>query len=76
MTMLAKVFKNGRSQAVRLPKECRVDTDEVYVEKIGHSLLITPKEKSLWDVMRNALDDMQDIDMERNQPDVQQRDLF
>lgn len=74
--MLAKVFKNGRSQAVRLPKECRVDTDEVYIEKIGHSLMITPKEKSKWDLMRHALDDMEDFELERNQPSVQERDLF
>ena len=76
MTRLAKVFKNGRSQAVRLPKECRVDTDEVYIEKIGHSLMITPKEKSKWDLMRHALDDMEDFELERNQPSVQERDLF
>ena len=74
--MLAKVFKNGRSQAVRLPKECRVDTDEVYIEKIGHSLMITPKETSKWDLMRHALNDMEDFELERNQPSVQERDLF
>ena len=34
--MLAKVFQNGRSQAIRLPKEYRVDVDEVYIEKIGN----------------------------------------
>ncbi len=31
MTMIAKVFHNGRSQAIRLPKECRVNGDEVYI---------------------------------------------
>ncbi|HFU75030.1 MAG TPA: AbrB/MazE/SpoVT family DNA-binding domain-containing protein [Arcobacter sp.] len=76
MTMLAKVFKNGRSQAVRLPKEFRVDSDEVYIEKIGHSIMITAKEKSKWDVMRHALADMEDFDFQRNQPPVQERDLF
>jgi antitoxin VapB len=74
--MLAKVFQNGRSQAVRLPKECRVDTDEVYIEKVGNSLVITPKEKSKWDVMRNALDDLEEFDFQRDQPPVQERDLF
>ena len=76
MTMLAKIFKNGRSQAVRLPKEYRFDTDEVYVEKIGHSLMITPKEKSKWDVMRNALEDFEDFTFEREQPQAQERELF
>ena len=28
---IAKVFRNGRSQAIRLPKEFRVDTNEVYL---------------------------------------------
>lgn len=76
MTMTAKVFKNGRSQAIRLPKECRVDSDEVYIEKIGHSLIIVPKEKSKWDIMRNAIEDFDGFEFERNQPKQQERDLF
>ena len=71
MTMIAKVFQNGRSQAIRLPKEYWVNTDEVYIEKIGHSLIIIPKEKSKWDVMRNALEDLEDFEFERNQLDIQ-----
>lgn len=76
MVQIAKVFQNGRSQAVRLPKEYRVDSDEVYIEKIGHSIMIIQKEKSKWDVMRNALEDLKDFQFERNQPSVQERDLF
>ena len=76
MAMLAKVFLNGRSQAVRLPKECRVDTQEVYVEKIGHSLIITPKTKSPWDLMRNALNDLDELTFDREQPEVQERNIF
>ena len=74
--MVAKVFQNGRSQAIRLPKEYRVDSDEVYIEKIRHSLIIVPKEKSKWDVMRNALNDLEDFELERNQPKIQERNLF
>ena len=76
MTMIAKVFKNGRSQAIRLPKEYRVDSDEVYIEKIGNSLIIVQKEKNKWDVMRNALEDLEDFELDRNQLEVQKRDLF
>jgi len=76
MSHLAKVFQNGRSQAIRLPKEYRVDGTEVYIEKIGHSIIIVPKTKSKWDVMKNALDDLADFDFERNQPEVQIRELF
>jgi antitoxin VapB len=37
----AKIFMNGRSQAVRLPKEFRFDCDEVYVEKQGDKVIIS-----------------------------------
>ncbi|MFP4333623.1 MAG: antitoxin [Campylobacterales bacterium] len=76
MTVSAKVFKNGRSQAIRLPKEYRVDSDEVYIEKIGHSLVIVPKEKSKWDIMRNAVEDLDGLELERDQPALQDRDIF
>ena len=76
MTMMAKVFKNGRSQAIRLPKEYRVDSEEVYIEKVGHSLVLIPKEKSKWDIMRNAVEDFDGFDFERNQPEQQTRELF
>jgi len=76
MTRMAKVFKNGRSQAIRLPKEYRVDSDEVYIEKVGHSLVIIPKEKSKWDIMRNAIEDFERFEFERNQPEQQIRELF
>ena len=76
MTMMAKVFKNGRSQAIRLPKEYRVDCEEVYIEKVGHSLVIIPKEKSKWDIMRNAVEDFAGFEFERNQPEQQTRELF
>jgi antitoxin VapB len=39
----AKIFMNGRSQAVRLPKEYRFDTDEVYISKQGQMSLFLPK---------------------------------
>ncbi len=44
----AKIFMNGRSQAVRLPKAYRFDTDEVYITKQGDNLIISPK-KPNWD---------------------------
>ena len=40
----ARVFVNGRSQAVRIPKEYRFDTDEVFINKIGNVLILVPKE--------------------------------
>ena len=39
----AKLFTNGGSQAVRLPKNCRFDDEEVYVNKIGNAVILLPK---------------------------------
>ena len=39
----AKVFMSGRSQAVRLPKEYRFDTDEVIIRRTPEGLLLVPK---------------------------------
>ena len=47
-TQIAKIFMNGRSQAVRLPKEYRFDTDEVYITKQGDNIVISAK-KPTWD---------------------------
>lgn len=38
----AKLFKNGNSQAVRLPKEFRFEGDEVRVRKVGKTLVLEP----------------------------------
>ena len=53
--MTAKVFENGRSQAVRLPKECRFNTDEVAVNRIGDSVLLIPKTNK-WSSFMQAID--------------------
>lgn len=39
---IAKIFSNGGSQAVRLPKNYRFDTSEVYVNQIGNVVLLIP----------------------------------
>lgn len=39
----AKVFSTGRSQAVRLPKAFRFDTDEVTIERHGDGVILRPK---------------------------------
>jgi antitoxin VapB len=36
----AKLFMNGKSQAVRLPKNCRLEGEEVYVKKIGNIVIL------------------------------------
>ena len=53
--MTAKVFENGRSQAVRLPKEYRFSSDEVMVNKIGDIVILLPKQNK-WDSFMRAID--------------------
>ena len=51
----AKVFENGRSQAVRLPKEYRFSSDEVMINRIGDIVLLVPM-TSKWDAFMAAVD--------------------
>jgi len=72
----AKIFINGRSQAIRLPKEYRFKDDEVYINKIDDIVVIMPKNKkmaSLMNIINKFTDDFMD---ERNQPAVQAREKF
>jgi len=46
--MLTKVFFSGRSQAVRIPKEFRFTSNEVFIEKHGNKIVLIPKPRS-WD---------------------------
>lgn len=39
----AKIFENGRSQAVRLPKEYRFSDSEVYINRVGGIIMLIPK---------------------------------
>lgn len=66
--MTAKIFENGRSQAVRLPKECRFNTDEVAVNKIGDIVMLVPKTNK-WDSFMQAIDMFSDDFMENDRAD-------
>ena len=50
----AKVFTSGNSQAIRLPKEFRLDTDEVFIRRSGDSLIITPR-MTTWEGFEEGL---------------------
>ena len=64
----AKLFKNGQSQAVRLPKEFRFKGNEVFIKKIGSSVVLMP-EKNSWDTLCESLDRFTpDFMVEREQP--------
>lgn len=48
MEATAKIFKNGRSQAVRLPKPFRFDSKEVKIRKEGDKVILEPMENEQW----------------------------
>lgn len=57
----AKIFENGRSQAVRLPKQFRFDSDEVFIKKIGKCVMLIPKdEDSQWETFMNGIRNFSD----------------
>jgi antitoxin VapB len=74
---IAKIFWNGRSQAVRLPKEFRFNEDEVHVSRENGRVILTPKPKMTWKEFFSKHAACPDFKLER--PDnvaPQKRDLF
>jgi antitoxin VapB len=70
----AKLFINGRSQAVRLPKAYRFDGNEVFVKKVPGGVLLLSKTQSIWDHWEKNLMKYEDPFMtERNQPERHQK---
>ena len=74
MPQTAKLFMNGRSQAVRIPAEFRFKGREVYIEKQGEAVIIRPKPTG-WDdffarpprVPADFLEDRQDVPPEKRE---------
>lgn len=72
----AKIFKNGQSQAVRLPKEFRFEDDHVFIKKSGNVVMLIPAKNS-WESLIRSIDKFSDDFMkERNQPETQMRRTF
>lgn len=71
---VAKIFENGRSQAVRLPKEYRFKESEVYIKKVGDAVMLIPKD-SAWKLFESGIREFsEDYMTDRNQPEMQERD--
>ena len=73
----AKLFVNGRSQAVRLPKEFNFSGKDVFIQKVGESVILFPKDK-VWETFLNGLNGFTDDFMAggREQPPMQERDEY
>ena len=69
----AKIFLNGKSQAVRLPREFRFNDKEVYAKKMGEAVILLPKDNP-WHSLFLSLDHFSaDFMKRRNQPKAQSR---
>ncbi len=72
---VAKLFMNGRSQAVRLPREFRFEGEEVFIKKTRSGILLIPKDQSVWDTWeKNLMKHEEPFLPERNQPGQQKRE--
>ena len=72
--LTTKVFKSGNSQAIRIPKEYLINEDELFINKIGNTIVIFPKNDP-WKVFKESLTDFSDDYFlnGRNQPKMQNR---
>jgi antitoxin VapB len=70
----AKLFQNGQSQAVRLPKAFRLPGDRVYIKKVGNAVVLLPMQQP-WETLFESLalfsEDFMD---DRAQPPQQERE--
>ena len=75
MQRRAKVFLNNRSQAVRLPKEFRFNTDEVFIRKEGEDVILSPRPADWGHYLENGpvasdtfMDDVEDLPVQEREP--------
>lgn len=72
----AKLFQNGKSQAVRLPKEYHFSGDKVLIKRVGNAVVLLPYQDS-WETLFESLEKFSDDFMENRQQPLQEReDIF
>ena len=78
MTTTAKLFRNGRSQAVRLPREFRFEGDRVRVRRAGRGVLVEPifSDVDAWFAELDRFADEPFMPEGRQQPATPQRAVF
>ncbi|MBQ9494014.1 MAG: antitoxin [Treponema sp.] len=72
-----KVFMSGNSQAVRIPKEYHIDSSEMFIKKIGTTIILYPQSR-LWENLKKSFSEFTDDFMSegRNQPNLETREEF
>ena len=72
----AKLFQNGQSQAVRLPKDFRFEGDSVTIKRVGKAVVLLPMHEP-WETLFDALGEFSPDFMEtRSQLPVEEREGF
>ncbi len=71
----AKVFKSGNSQAVRIPKSYNISEDELIIQKVGNTIILTPKD-DVWESFDNSIKNFSDdlFEDSREQPKMLERE--
>ena len=70
----AKIFRNGKSQAIRLPKEYRFQGNMVYLKQVGNAVVLIPEQDSWQTLIESLAQFSDDFMIERQQPPTQERE--
>ena len=75
---IAKLFRNGRSQAVRLPQEFRFEGDRVRIRRLDHGVILEPliPDAAKWFDEMDRFSQEQFMGKRRNQPITPRRKIF
>jgi antitoxin VapB len=78
MSGIAKLFRNGRSQAVRLPREFRFEGSQVRVRRVAAGVLLEPliSDPKEWFAELDRLKEGSFFKKGRNQPLTPRREIF
>ncbi len=78
MSKVAKLFKNGSSQAVRLPREFRFEGDKVKIRRVGDAVVLEPYalDPDRWLAKLRAVPQDADFMPGRKQPNTPKRRIF
>ena len=72
----ARLFRNGRSQAVRLPKKFSLPGEEVYIKKLNGVVMLIPKDEDPWRHLVDSLEKFSDdfFEFDRTQGILEKRE--
>lgn len=77
-TQFARLFQNGSSQAVRLPREFRFKGDKVRIRRVGNSVVLEPlaDDPATWLAELKKVPADPEFMKERHQPKTPKREIF